>query len=151
MAIYEELVYDELVDIAPIYVRINIDKNSNFYYLGNDDGKHLHIILEQIKDIELDYANPIIIQKFLKNDQIFVQTLFLNIGGILKESKLFKIPNNPASCYQPIFLKDLNKIILGMDPEYDIVYSGIKSHQNSAYKPREKIFGKYQDYIKLDI
>jgi len=145
--VYDELLYDDFVDIAPIYIRINVEDKSNFYYLETIDAKVMHIILEQIKNIKTDEANRILIQNFIKNEDKYVETCFLDINGLLKYSKLFKIPNNPASCYQPAFLKDLNKQIYKMDPEYDIIYSGSKFHTISAYKSIDKKIGHYQEYI----
>lgn len=144
MEIPHELIYDDYIDIAQTYVRINIENKSNFYYIGDEYTNQMYIILEQIKNIGTNESNRIVINKFLDNDNIYVDYIFLNLNETLQKFQILKIPNNPASYYQPIFLKDLNKII---HHDCNIIYSGSSHYNNSAYKPSKKKIGKHHEYI----
>ena len=143
----DEVIHDELVDDAFIYIRILIGEKNNFYYLEKSSPENLNVILEQVQNIFITEDNARRINKFLENEKIYVISFLLNINNVLIESSAFKIPNNPASYHQPKFLKDLNEAILEMYPTCNISYSGAKHYTYSAYQPTEKKIGQKQDYI----
>jgi hypothetical protein len=148
----EELEYDEFVNVADIYLRINIEDKSNFYYLESDKSEKIYIILENVKNLNNNETNKNKIKKFIKNTNLWVSSIFLTIENSLKECKILKIPNNPSSCYQPFFLKDLNKNIESIQkndsPKFK--YVGSKEYFISAYKPLEKKIGQKDSYLEMN-
>lgn len=139
--------YNGLIDDAFMYIRIVIGEKSNFYHLEKSNPEQLNVILEQVQHIFMTEDNTRRINKFLENEKIYVISFLLNINNLPIETSAFKIPNNPASYYQPKFLKDLNDAISEMYPTCNVSYCGAKHYTYSAYQPTEKKIGKKQDYI----